>query len=92
MSYRVLHYNWAPYFQKPTLGGGVSVYCKNLIDYTTQKDNWHVTFLYSGTDYSYFNKRPHIKPIRNQNHPHVPTFPSSIPQLLPLLTSLLTIH
>jgi glycosyltransferase involved in cell wall biosynthesis len=74
MSYRVLHYNWAPYFQKPTLGGGVSVYCKNLIDYTIQKDNWHVTFLYSGTDYSYFNKRPHIKPIRNQNHPHVPTF------------------
>jgi len=74
MSYRILYYNWAPYFKKTVPGGGVSVYCKNLIDYIAQKDNWQVTFLYSGTDYSYFNKTHHIKPVRNQNHPYVPTF------------------
>ena len=74
MSSKVLHYNWAPYFKKTVPGGGVSVYCKNLIDYIAQKDNWQVTFLYSGIDYSYFSKNPHIKLVRNQNHPYIPTF------------------
>lgn len=74
MSDRILYYNWVSYFDEPLQGGGVSIYCRNLIDYLTQKDNYQISFLYSGTDYTYLRKSPHIKKVRNQRHPHVPTF------------------
>ena len=74
MSYRILYYNWAPYFEDPIQGGGVSIYCRNLIDYLTQQDSYQVSFLYSGTDYTYLRKSPHIKQVRNQRHPQIPTF------------------
>lgn len=74
MSYRVLYYNWVPYFEDPIDGGGVSVYCRNLIDYLVQKNNYQVSFLYSGYEYTYLSKHPHIKQVRNQRHSEVPTF------------------
>lgn len=74
MSYRVLYYNWDSYFKKTNHGGGVSVYCKNLIDYLAHKDGWKVEFLYSGSEYSYFQKNPYIRQVNNNCHPHVPTF------------------
>lgn len=74
MSYRVLYYNWDPYFEKSMQGGGVSIYCRNLIDYLTHKDDYQISFLYSGVDYTYLRKHPYIKQVRNQRHPDVPTF------------------
>ncbi len=74
MSYRVLYYNWAPYFEEPIQGGGVSIYCRNLIDYLNQTDNYQFSFLYSGFDYTYLRRHPYIKQVRNKRHPHVPTF------------------
>lgn len=74
MTCRVLYYNWSPYFKKTSYGGGVSVYCKNLIDYLEQLDGWKVEFLYSGTEYSYFQKNPYIQRVYNNCHPHLPTF------------------
>ena len=74
MSYRILYYDWDSYFKKTTHRGGVSVYCKNLIDYLAHKDGWKVEFLYSGTKYSYFRKNPYIRRVHNNCHPHVTTF------------------
>lgn len=74
MSYRVLYYNWDCYFKKTIYGGGVSAYCENLIDYLADKDGWKVEFLYSGIEYSYFQKKPYIRRVNNNCHPHVPTF------------------
>ena len=74
MSYRVLYYNWAPYFEEPMQGGGVSIYCRNLIDYLSHKDDYQVNFLYSGFDYAYLPRTPYIKQVRNKPHPQVPTF------------------
>lgn len=73
MLYRILYYNWVPYFEEPIRGGGVSVYCRNLIDYLTKKDS-QITFLYSGLDYSYLRKDCYIRKISNQRHPQVQTF------------------
>lgn len=73
-SYRILYYNWDPYFQKPMQGGGVSIYCRNLIDYLTHQDNYQVSFLYSGMDYTFLSRHPYIKQVPNQTHPQVPTF------------------
>ncbi len=74
MSYRVLYYNWDPYFKEPMKGGGVSIYCRNLIDYLTKINNYQVNFLYSGVDYTYLPRYPHIKQVHNRLHPQVPTF------------------
>jgi len=74
MSYRILYYNWAPYFQKKLEGGGVSIYCRNLIDYLAQSKEYQISFLYSGYDYSYFPKQPYIRNVHNQRHPQVATF------------------
>ncbi len=74
MSYRVLYYNWDPYFEEPMQGGGVSIYCGNLIDYFSPKDDYQVNFLYSGFDYAYLPRHPYIKQVRNKRHPHVPSF------------------
>ena len=74
MSYRILYYNWVPYFEEPIRGGGVSVYCRNLIDYLTKQDSYQVTFLYSGLDYSYFRKDCYVRQINNTRHPQVETF------------------
>jgi len=74
MSYKVLYYNWDPYFEKKIEGGGVSIYCRNLLDYFNNKEDSQVNFLYSGFDYSYFRRDPYIKKVRNKRHPHVPTF------------------
>lgn len=74
MSYRVLYYNWDPYFGETLLGSGVSVYCRNLIDYLTQKNNYQISFLYSGVEYTYLRRHPYIKQVHNQRHPHVKTF------------------
>jgi len=63
MSYRVL-YNWDPYFEK--YRAGVSIYCRNLIDYLAQKDDYQVSFLYAGMDYTFLSKHPYIKQVRNQ--------------------------
>jgi len=43
MSYRILYYNWDPYFEQPMQG--VSIYCRNLIDYLTEQDNYQVSFI-----------------------------------------------
>jgi len=74
MSYRILYYNWAPYFKETASGGGVSLYCKNLISHLSQKDKYKLNFLYSGHDYSYLSKHPHIKQVSNKFHPRIPTF------------------
>lgn len=74
MSYRILYYNWVPYFDEPIRGGGVSVYCRNLINYLSEKDSYQVTFLYSGLDYSYLRKDCHIKQVSNKRHRQVKTF------------------
>ncbi len=74
MSDRILYYNWDPYFKNPIQGGGVSIYCRNLIDYLTGQDNYQVSFLYSGIDYTYLRKSPYIKQVHNQRHPQAPTF------------------
>jgi glycosyltransferase involved in cell wall biosynthesis len=80
--YRILYYNWAPYFEEPVQGGGVSVYCKNLIDYLTNQDKLKITFLYSGFDYNYLRPDCYIRKAKNKMHPKVSTFSivnSSIP-------------
>lgn len=74
MSYRILYCNWEPYFEQSMQGGGVSIYCRNLIDYLTHQDNYQVSFLYSGIDYTYLRRHPYIKQVRNQRHPQVPSF------------------
>ncbi len=74
MSYRILYYNWDPYFQKKLEGGGVSIYCRNLIDYLAQSKEYQISFLYSGYDYSYFLKQPYVRKVHNQRHPQVATF------------------
>ena len=74
MAYRILYYNWAPYFETPIYGGGVSIYCSNLIDYLTQTDSFKVNFLYSGFDYTYLHRHAYIKQVRNKRHPQVPSF------------------
>lgn len=74
MSYRILYYNWAPYFEQPIEGGGVSIYCRNLIDYLADKDNYQVNFLYSGVDYTYLRRHPYVKQVHNQRHLQVPSF------------------
>jgi len=74
MSYRILYYNWAPYFQKKLEGGGVSIYCRNLIDYLAQSKDYQINFIYSGFDYSYFPKQPYLRKIYNKRHPQVETF------------------
>ena len=73
-SYRILYYNWEPYFEQSMQGGGVSIYCRNLIDYLTYQDKYQVSFLYSGIDYTYLRRHPYTKQVRNQRHPQVPTF------------------
>jgi glycosyltransferase involved in cell wall biosynthesis len=74
MSYKVLYYNWDPYFKEPMQGGGVSIYCRNLIENLSQKDNYQVSFLYSGMDYTYLRRHPYIKQVHNKHHSQVPTF------------------
>lgn len=74
MSYRVLYYNWDPYFADPIQGAGVSVYCRNLIDYLAKENNYQVYFLYSGFEYTYLSRHPYIKQVCNKRHPDVPTF------------------
>jgi glycosyltransferase involved in cell wall biosynthesis len=70
----ILYYNWTPYFSEPLQGGGVSIYCRNIIDYLTQETNSQVSFLYSGFDYTFWRKDLHIKRINNQRHPDVQTY------------------
>jgi len=74
MSYRILYYNWVPYFEEPIRGGGVSVYCRNLIDYLTKKDDYQISFLYSGLDYSYFRNDCYARRINNLRHSQVESF------------------
>ncbi|WP_169157617.1 glycosyltransferase [Brasilonema bromeliae] len=74
MSYKILYYNWDPYFEKSSLGGGVSIYCRSLVEHFSQESDYQVNFLYSGVDYTFFGKQPYIKQVRNNRHPSVPTF------------------
>lgn len=74
MSYQILYYHWEPYFDKPMLGGGIYTYCRNLIDYLAQSNNYHINFIYSGFDYTYLPKHPYIKKVCNHHHPNVPAF------------------
>ena len=71
---KVLYYNWAPYFEQPMIGGGVSIYCRNLIDYLSKQTDYQINFLYAGFDYRFFRKHPYIKRVYNQRHSHIPTF------------------
>ncbi|MFB2834960.1 glycosyltransferase [Floridanema evergladense] len=71
---KVLYYNWDPYFEQPMQGGGVSIYCRNLIDYLSQQTDDQINFLYSGFDYTFFRKQPYIKQVYNKRHPNTPTF------------------
>jgi glycosyltransferase involved in cell wall biosynthesis len=85
---RVLYYNWAPYFAEPLVGGGVSIYCRNLLDHLhAAGGDYEPTFLYAGFDYSDRPGPPSVRRVDNPRHPGVPTFtmvdsPVAAPALL----------
>ena len=74
MSFKILYYNWVPYFEEPIRGGGVSVYCRSLTDYLVKKDEYQISFLYSGLDYSYLRSDCYIRQIKNKRHSQIKTF------------------
>lgn len=57
---KILIYNWLPFDNPENAGGGVNVYCKNLVRELT-KTNYDVTFLSCGYKYSPFTTTPFIK-------------------------------
>jgi glycosyltransferase involved in cell wall biosynthesis len=63
---KILYYNWVDFDDE--LGGGVSVYQKNLIDAAARHgdDAW---FLSSGSSYSPFRRRPFIRAVRSWVRP-----------------------
>jgi hypothetical protein len=54
---RVLIYNWAPFDAPDGLGGGVSVYLRNLLDVLSRRDDLELVFLSSGARYGWFDRR-----------------------------------
>lgn len=89
MPRRVLHYNWAPYFTRPLVGGGVSVYCRNLLDHLAGGGRgWEPAFLYAGYDDRPDPGEPCVQAVANPVHPGVPTFSMvDSPVLAPALLS-----
>jgi glycosyltransferase involved in cell wall biosynthesis len=75
MSFDVLYYNWAPYFRDPIVGGGISVYLRNLLDHVHEHPSaYTASFLYSGFDYTLAATRLRVRKVRNARHPSVRTF------------------
>jgi glycosyltransferase involved in cell wall biosynthesis len=72
---RILYYNWAPYFRDPLVGGGISVYLRNLLDHLDGHSlGYAPTFLYSGFDYTPVSARLRLVRVRNSRHPRMRTF------------------
>ncbi|HEX9991662.1 MAG TPA: glycosyltransferase [Acidimicrobiales bacterium] len=75
MPKRVLHCNWAPYWSRPLVGGGVSVYCKSLMDGLAGGERgWSPSFLCAGYEQQADPGPPHVRAVANPLHPGVPTF------------------
>ena len=68
---RVLIYNWVPYDNKWNYGGGVTVYCRNLIN-EIRKKNPDVTiyFLSSGFAYDASSLKTYIRKIDTNDNVH----------------------
>jgi glycosyltransferase involved in cell wall biosynthesis len=75
MSDQILYYNWAPYFREPVVGGGISVYLRNLFDHLDGYGRGYTpSFLYSGFDYAPVSRRLRLERVHNSRHPRVRTF------------------
>jgi glycosyltransferase involved in cell wall biosynthesis len=75
MPFDVLYYNWAPYFHDPIVGGGISVYLRNLLDHVHEHpSDYTASFLYSGFDYTLASPRLRARKVRNARHPGMRTF------------------
>ncbi len=72
---QILYYNWAPYFRDPVVGGGISVYLRNVLDHLDGHSlGYTPTFLYSGFDYAPVSARLRLQRVHNSRHPRMRTF------------------
>lgn len=62
---KILFYNWVQFDNDEKLGGGVTVYIKNLIEYLLQNRDYTIYFLSSGHKYNPLAEKPYIKKSKN---------------------------
>jgi len=60
---KILYYNWTDFEDERQLGGGVSIYQRNLVDAARQRRD-EVWFLSSGDCYSPFSSRPFLREVK----------------------------
>ena len=58
---KILYYNWAPYDNQNNIGGGVTIYLRNLINYLTQNKNNEIYVLSGGYKYNPFFTKTYIQ-------------------------------
>lgn len=62
---KILLYNWVQFDNEEKMGGGVTVYCNNIVDYFSKEDN-QIVFLSSGRKYDKNNPEVRIEKSRNK--------------------------
>lgn len=63
---KILIYNWIQFDNQPGFGGGVNIYCRNLIDtFIKQRPDVEVWFLSSGFTYDASTTECYIRPTYN---------------------------
>lgn len=65
---KILYYNWLPFDAKRTVGGGVQIYQKNIIDYLVRTKQYvkdEVYFLSSGFKYNPLRNKAYIRKSKN---------------------------